>query len=124
MEFCYRCGRYLKEHEYQCPECGNIVRQPTADELPPEILSMYNARAEPVDLKKVLFDKYFFLLLALSSLITFSVTYYWRFTFLFFFIPLFLPSRRPSIALGLLMGVCLGSCLGLLVKYMAPGIIG
>ena len=124
MEFCYRCGRYLKEHEYQCPECGNIVRQPTLEEMPLELRNVYNANTQSVDIMKMVFDKYFFILLAIAGLITFSITYYWRFTFLFFFLPLFLPSRKPSIAMGLLLGVCLGSGLGLLVKYMAPGILG
>ena len=117
MEFCPRCGRYLKDDEFQCPECGNIVRQRQA--VPPTDMPGYmsNGRAEPIDLKKIVFEKYFFIALAVAFVMAFAVTYLWRFTFLFFCFPLILPFGRMSITAGVFAGVSLGSVTAILLKY-------
>ena len=118
MDFCPRCGRYLEEGEYQCRECGNMVRMPKMD---PASMgdgqgSVYGRRPQPVDLKKMVFEKYFFIALAIAFAISFTVTYYWRFTILFFCIPLFLPMGRISIAAGTLLGLTGGSLTAILAK--------
>jgi len=120
MEFCPRCGRYLKDTEYQCPECGNIVRQPPMPEqLPHEYEEYYSSvGAKPMSLKKLIFEKYFFIALAIAFAATFAVTYYWRFSFLFFCIPLLFPMGRISIATGALLGMTLGTATALLTKYL------
>jgi len=121
MDFCPRCGRYLKDGEYQCRECGNIVRQPPMEEMPEQI---FISERQPVDLKKMVFERYFFIALIIGFAATFAITMYWRFTFLFFCIPLLFPMGRISIGAGLLGGMMLGSGTALLVKYlMANGIL-
>jgi len=121
MDFCPRCGRYIKDDEYQCPECGNIVRQiPEVERIPPEINRMYLGK-EPVDLKKAIFNRLFFICLIIAFAASFLVTYYWRFTMLFFFIPLFLPMGKISIGAGLFTGLAIGSAVGLAVKYYTLG---
>jgi hypothetical protein len=118
MEFCPRCGRYLKDDEYQCPECGNIVRQAPRVEtqIPPELEELITDRKEPVNILQMIFEKWFFVAFAIAFVAAFLVTFYWRFTFLMFCIPLFIPTRRLSIGAGLLGGLTGGSVTALLVK--------
>ena len=117
MEFCPRCGRYLKDDEYQCPECGNVVRQmPRNETIPPEFSDYYNNKGEPISLKKLIFEKWFFVALAIAFAISFAITFYWRFTILLFCLPLFVPWRRLSIAAGLLVGLTGGTATALLIN--------
>ncbi len=118
MDFCPRCGRYLKDDEYQCPECGNIIREIRSEEIPAEVRKAYGMDSENVSLSKALLEKWFFIALAIAFTASFTVTYFWRFSFLFFCFPLFLPMGRMSIAAGALLGICLGSICGFLVKYV------
>ena len=118
MDFCPRCGRYLKDEEYQCPECGNIVRQiPRDEQVPPEMGGYSDAGRGPVSLKKAVFEKYFFIAFAIAFAASFAVTYFWRFSFLFFCIPLFIPMGRISIGLGAFAGLVGGSAVAYLYKY-------
>ncbi len=123
MDFCPRCGRYLKDYEYQCPECGNIVRQrPSAAAMPDDVDRYFDSiRMEKVDVKAVLFERYFFIAFIIGFAATVAITYYWRFSLLFFFIPMFLPTGRISISAGLMGGVTTGSLVGLLIKYWLTG---
>jgi hypothetical protein len=121
-EFCPRCGRYLKDGEYQCPECGNVVRQIPVEEVPPEIRQVMSGQGlGNVLLKSVFTDKWFYIPLVASFAAMFAVTYYWRFSFLFFLVPLLLPVRRLSLALGLMIGVAAGSLGALAAKYIVLG---
>ncbi len=118
MEFCPNCGRYLKDDEYQCPECGNIVRQmPHVDQTPPGFSSFYDEKGEPKSLKKLIFEKWFFVALAITFVAAFAITFFWRFTVLIFCIPLLIPSRRLSIAIGALAGLSGGTAAALLINY-------
>lgn len=117
MEFCPRCGRYLKDDEYQCPECGFVVRQmPHVDNTPPGFSDFYDERGEPKSLRELIFEKWFFVALAITFVIAFAITFYWRFTILIFCIPLLLPWRRLSIAVGMLAGLAGGTVTALLVN--------
>ena len=119
MDFCPKCGRNLKDNEYRCPECGNMVREPPVEQqIPPEFVDYYKtANATPLNLKKMIFSKYFFIAFVIAFAAAFSITYLWRFSFLFFCIPLLIPMGRISIASGALIGVSLGTVAGLLTKY-------
>ncbi len=118
MEFCPNCGRYLKDDEYQCPECGNIVRQmPHVDHTPPGFSDFYDEKGSPKSLKEMIFEKWFFVALVIAFAIAFSVTFFWRFTVLIFCIPLLIPSRRLSIAIGALVGLSGGTAVALLINY-------
>jgi len=123
MDFCPRCGRFLKDNEYQCPECGNMVRSPPMPEqVPPQYDEYYrSAGTAPISLSKLIFEKYFFIALAICFAIAFSITYMWRFSFLFFCIPLLIPMGRFSISFGALAGMSLGTVAALLVKYFMLG---
>ncbi|MBE6528514.1 MAG: zinc-ribbon domain-containing protein [Thermoplasmata archaeon] len=114
MDFCPRCGRYLKDNEYQCPECGNMVRPMPQSEVPEEIRILAGADDRP--LKERVFGKPFFAGLIAAFVITFAITWYWRFTFLFFCVPLFLPSNRLGLSAGLFVGICLGSLTGYITR--------
>ena len=114
--FCPRCGRYLKDNEFQCPECGNLVREPPHSEYIPNATEILE-RGEKIDAKTIFTQKWFFIALAIAAAITFAVTYYWRFTFLFLCFPLFLPSRL-SISVGTFLGVCIGSIAAIILKSM------
>jgi hypothetical protein len=118
MEFCPKCGRYLKDGEFQCPECGNTVREvPISEKVAPNVNMMYTGNKEGrVDWKKVFFDKYFFIALAAGLAISFAVTYLWRFTFFIFCIPLLLPLGKLSIGAGLFTGLVGGSLVAILTK--------
>ncbi len=116
MEFCPKCGRYLKDDEFKCPECGNMVRSRPEEELPPQFREPMQKGQETFDFKKTFTEKWFFIALGIGFAAAFSVTYFWRFSFLFFCFPLFLPTGRMSIALGAVIGICLGSVAAFLVK--------
>ena len=116
MDFCPRCGRYLQDYEYKCPECGYAVRE-NPNPTPSGYAQPYPGMT-PEQMKKALFDKWFFVSFAICFALTFVVTLYWRFTFLFFCFPLFLPMGRISIATGSLLGISAGSILALMLRYM------
>ena len=127
MDFCPRCGRYLKDEEFQCPECGNIVRElPIREQVAPEVNMLYLGNREGrFDFKNVFKDRYFYILFAVGFAATFAVTYFWRFSMFFFIIPLLMPARRLSISLGLVLGMIAGSALGYLTKvYLTASLIG
>jgi len=118
MDFCPRCGRYLKDEEFQCPECGNIVRElPIRDQVAPEINMMYSGnRAGRLDIRDIFRDKVFYIVFAIGFAASFSLTYFWRFSVFLFLIPLLMPVGRPSISLGLILGIIVGSLIGFVTK--------
>ena len=123
MEFCSKCGRYLKDDEYQCPECGNVVRQMPHMErqIPPEFENIETVGpngAIHFDLKKMIFEKWFFVAFAIAFTGGFLLTYLWRFSFIIFCVPLIIPMRRLSISLGTFAGLIGGTVTALLIKFV------
>ena len=116
-DFCPRCGRYLKDNEYQCPECGNMVRANPNIGYTADMDSNGFVEVNAEEIKKSLFEKWFFISFAITFAVCCAVTYYWRFTFLFLCFPLFLPTRRLSMSAGILLGIALGSIAGFALKY-------
>ncbi len=129
MEFCSRCGRYLKDDEYQCPECGNVVRQmPNTDNRIPSEFQEF----ETVDdngivrfsLKKLIFEKWFFVAFGIAFAASFALTYMWRFSIILFCVPLLIPMKRISIGAGTMVGLTGGTVTALLIKYfLLDGIV-
>jgi hypothetical protein len=122
MEFCPRCGRYLKDDEYQCPECGNVARQAphVEHQAPPGLENVEEVGPDGVihfSLRKLFFDKWFFVAFAIAFAGGFLVTYLWRFSIILFCVPLFIPSRKISIGLGAFLGLAGGTAAALLIKY-------
>ena len=102
MEFCPRCGRYLKDDEYQCPECGNVVRQmPNRDDrIPPEFQEFESIDDNGIvrfSLKKLIFEKWFFVAFGIAFAAAFLLTYMWRFSIILFCVPLLIPMKVTAL---------------------------
>lgn len=129
MEFCPRCGRYLKDDEYQCPECGNVVRQmPNRDDrIPPEFQEFESIDDNGIvrfSLKKLIFEKWFFVAFGIAFVAAFLLTYMWRFSIILFCVPLLIPMKRISIGAGTMVGLMGGTVTALLIKYfLLDGIV-
>lgn len=129
MEFCPRCGRYLKDDEYQCPECGNVVRQmPNMDDrIPPEFQEFETVDDNGIvrfSLKKLIFEKWFFVAFGIAFAAAFLLTYMWRFSIILFCVPLLIPMKRISIGAGTMVGLIGGTVTALLIKYfLLDGIV-
>lgn len=122
MEFCPRCGRYLKDDEYQCPECGNVVRQiPYADrQIPPEFREFESQGPDGAirfDLRKMIFEKWFFVAFGIAFAVSLVLTIIWSFSIILFCVPLLIPIRRISVGTGMMLGLLGGTVTALLVKY-------
>ena len=70
------------------------------------------------DLKKMIFEKWFFVAFAIAFTGGFLLTYLWRFSFIIFCVPLIIPMRRLSISLGTFAGLIGGTVTALLIKFV------
>ena len=75
-------------------------------------------------LKKLIFEKWFFVAFGIAFAAAFLLTYMWRFSIILFCVPLLIPMKRISIGAGTMVGLIGGTVTALLIKYfLLDGIV-